>query len=507
MKNDLSDIENIRYKGQLNIDNSKPRSVRYKLGQFSTPRNLADEILEYSKELNVAKKIKFFDPAVGTGSFYTGLLNAYGQDVESALGFEIDEDYYRVGKDTWKSYEKLQIIHGDFVQAKPEELNRKFNLLVCNPPYTRHHQINSEMKLQLKELVNHKFPYKLSGLSGLHIYFMLLSNEWMEKDGVSIWLVPSEILEVNYGKIIKEYLLNDVELLRIHFFDKSDVQFSDALVSSCVIAFRHVKPDKNKQVEFSSGGSLLSPSTSRSITKSDLRLSDKWSRYLINQPDNKPNLNKPFGKQYFLGDYFDVKRGIATGDNNFFVLDKDEAQSLGIPKKYLRNILPSSRYLSNGVITMDNDGYLDTEKKLVLLDIDLSLDEIKLSYPKLHDYLISGIEGGVSVKYLTSRRKPWYSQEKRNPPEYFVRYMTRENEGLNKKSILIKNEADAVATNTYLMIYKKLQPPLDSDVANETIWTKLIEKLSENISSLGRTYGGGLVKFEPSELKQVSFRM
>lgn len=505
MKNDLSDIENIRHKGQLNIDNSKPRSVRYKLGQFSTPRNLADEILEYSKSLSVAKEIKFLDPAVGTGSFYTGLLNAYGQNIESALGFEIDEDYYRVGKDTWKNYEKLQIINGDFIQAKPEE-NEKFNLLVCNPPYTRHHQISLDIKLRLKELVNDKFPYKLSGLSGLHIYFMLLSNEWMEENGVSIWLVPSEILEVNYGKIIKEYLLNDVELLRIHFFDKSDVQFSDALVSSCVIAFRHVKPDINNRVEFSSGGSLLNPSTSKSITKSDLRLSDKWSRYLINQT-NKQEVNNAFGKQYFLGDYFDVKRGIATGDNNFFVLDKDEAQSLGIPKKYLKNVLPSSRYLGNGVITMDNDGYLDTEKKLVLLDIDLSLDEIKLRYPKLHDYLISGIQGGVSEKYLTSRRKPWYSQEKRNPPQYFVRYMTRENEGSSKKSLLIKNEADAVATNTYLMIYKKLQPPLDGNVANETIWKKLIEKLSENINSLGRTYGGGLIKFEPSELKQVSFRM
>lgn len=504
MENKLDVTEETRYKGQSDIDNSKPRSVRYRLGQFSTPRNLADEILEYSSHLNTFKKIKFFDPAVGTGSFYTGLLRAYKANIDSALGYEIDPDYYQIAKDTWKDFSELQVIKGDFTQAEPEP-TQKFNLLVCNPPYTRHHQIGLEAKTRLKEIVQKKFPYKLSGLSGLHIYFMLLSDQWMEKDGISIWLVPSEILEVNYGKIIKEYLLDKVELLRIHFFDKSDVQFSDALVSSCVIAFRHCKPNQSKKVEFSFGGSLLHPTTKKYVTKNELKHTDKWSSYLNVTPQETLLKANDLRKEYVLGDYFEVKRGIATGDNNFFVIDKNMAQSFDIPKKYLKNILPGSRYLGNDTIVMDKDGYLKTDKKLVVLDVDLPIEEIQSLYPKLYDYLVSGIEGGVNTKYLTSRRKPWYSQERRSPPDYFVRYMTRE--GVSEKSLVIKNDADAIATNTYLMIYEKKQPAIDSLMSQSEISTKLIEKLSDNIGSLGRTYGGGLIKFEPSELKQVSFKI
>ena len=54
----------------------------------------------------------------------------------------------------------------------------------------------------------------------------------MADDGLAAWLIPSEFMDVNYGRAIKEYLLNQVTLLRIHRFDPSDVQFNDALVSS-----------------------------------------------------------------------------------------------------------------------------------------------------------------------------------------------------------------------------------------------------------------------------------
>lgn len=212
-------------------------------------------------------------------------------------------------------------------------------------------------------------------------------------------------------------------------------------------------------------------------------------------------------KCFLLGDFFDVKRGIATGDNSFFILEKSVAQSLEVPKRYLRNILPSSRYIQNGIVDLDEDGFLKIEKKLVLLDIDLPLQQIEQLYPKLFDYLQKGILAGVDKNYLTSRRNPWYSQEKRQPPDYFIRYMTRERENSGAKSLMIVNQADAIATNSYLLLYRKKQATLESQFYGEEILVSLIERLSENLSHLGRTYGGGLVKFEPGELKKISFQI
>jgi hypothetical protein len=327
---------------------------------------------------------------------------------------------------------------------------------------------------------------------------MLLCHQWLDQNGLAIWLVPSEITEVNYGKTIREYLTDKVNLERIHFFEHSDVQFEDALVSSCVIVYRKSEPSMHT-VQITTGTSFARPDSVFDISKGDLRRKNKWSKHIL---QSKPVADISVSPEKKLGDLFTIKRGIATGDNNFFVLSKEQAMALEIPKKYLRNVLPPSRYLKGDVVRLDEDGFLDTKKKLVLLDVDLSMDQIQTQYPKLYKYLKEGMDKGVHLGYLTSRRGPWYSQEKRNTPSFFVRYMNRESKDQKTHhSIFIKNETDAIATNSYLMLYQKpsgLFAPLAVD-----IWSFLRKGLDKTLYRYGRTYGGGLVKFEPNELREI----
>ena len=89
-----------------------------------------------------------------------------------------------------------------------------------------------------------KIGISVSGLAGLHCYFLCLAHEWMADDGLAAWLIPGEFMDVNYGRVVKEYLLNNVTLLKIHRFDPQDVQFDDALVTSTVVWFRNRLPRK-----------------------------------------------------------------------------------------------------------------------------------------------------------------------------------------------------------------------------------------------------------------------
>jgi hypothetical protein len=41
-----------------------------------------------------------------------------------------------------------------------------------------------------------------------------------------------------------------------------------------------------------------------------------------------------------FGELFTIKRGLATGDNEFFILSEGKAKELGIPRRFLRPILP-----------------------------------------------------------------------------------------------------------------------------------------------------------------------
>jgi hypothetical protein len=56
-------------------------------GQFATPNTLAIEIINYSKTLlSPDQKIRFLDPAIGTGSFYSALLQSFSIESKVPLG-------------------------------------------------------------------------------------------------------------------------------------------------------------------------------------------------------------------------------------------------------------------------------------------------------------------------------------------------------------------------------------------------------------------------------------
>src|SRR5216683_42988 len=231
--NTFSHLEAERAALQRECDSSKTQEERNRLGQFATPPTLALEIMRFANKLiPVHEKVHFLDPAFGTGSFYSALLAVFNHSsVASAAGFEIDRHYADKALDLWRK-NRLDLRIADFTKELPPRANKKFNLVVCNPPYVRHHHLTADDKARLRTLTHSLSGVRLSGLSGLYCYFLLLSHAWVSGGGICIWLIPSEFMDVNYGVSLKEYLLTKVTLLRIHRFASQDVQFGDALVSS-----------------------------------------------------------------------------------------------------------------------------------------------------------------------------------------------------------------------------------------------------------------------------------
>ena len=197
----LVERERIRLQGELDV--KKTQLERNKLGQFATPPDLAQDIVKYIFNNNLFRdqKINFLDPAVGTGSFFYALLRNIPEDLlESAVGIEIDDAVATIVRKLWEKH-GLKIIDGDFTLLNPEEQSDIMaNIIITNPPYVRHHHINRDDKIRLKNLIKKKFGYNINGLSGLYCYFILLSHFWLEERGWGVWLIPSEFMDVNYGK-------------------------------------------------------------------------------------------------------------------------------------------------------------------------------------------------------------------------------------------------------------------------------------------------------------------
>lgn len=484
---------------QAELDGHKPQAERNKLGQFSTPTQLARDVLAYGLEfLRKDEPVRFLDPAIGTGSFYSALISTCRErSVASAHGFEVDPHYGKPALALWEG-SQLQITLGDFTrQTPPSQDAQRANLLICNPPYVRHHHLEGVEKMRLQAAAHEAANVELSGLAGLYCYFMALSHRWMSQGGIAGWLIPSEFMDVNYGRALKAYLLREVTLLHVHRFDPNDVQFDDALVSSAVVWFKKAKPPEQHSVKFSYGGTMQKPAINKSVRAVDLERADKWTRF------PRQNIEaEHYG--YRLGDLFAIKRGLVTGDNSFFILDEEKVRNLGLPAKFMRPILPSTRYIKTNEIDADEAGLPLLDKRLFLLDCDRPEEEIKRDYPALWSYLQTGLET-VATGYLCQARRFWYAQERRPAAPIVCTYIGRSDHGGRPFRFLLNN-SQATATNVYLMLYP--QPILAKQLRHKpetlrSLWQALNAIGRETLLGNGRVYGGGMHKLEPKELANV----
>ena len=254
LRQETTETQRVKLQGLL--DDSKTQIERNKLGQFATPSPLAHDIVDYAMKALSEKRVKFLDPAFGTGSFYSAILSRFGA-VHKATGFEIDPNYAKIARKLWAGT-GLRLIIQDFTKATPKSRDLA-NLIICNPPYVRHQHLSSRQKSYLSRKVQKETGVRLSGLSGFYCYYIMLTGKWMTKDALAGWLVPSEFMDVNYGAGLRKYLTERVTLLRIHRFDPKDVQFSDAYVSSVVLFFKNGPPRDENEIEATYGGSFASP--------------------------------------------------------------------------------------------------------------------------------------------------------------------------------------------------------------------------------------------------------
>lgn len=480
----LADAERLRLEEQTRIDAGKTIVERRSMGQFATPAELARDIArETASFLNGREAVEMLEPSAGTGSFLSAFFMNPECHVSGAMAVEMDPAFHEAQKSIWSGF-PVESVLADFTTLEP---TRRFELVVANPPYVRHHGLDGETKKRLQGRVLKETGLRISGLAGLYCHFLLLSLKWMEPDAIGVWLVPTEWMSVNYGSALRSFLSERVRLLRIHRFASEDVRFSDALVSSCVVWFRNAAPEKS--VRFTTGADMGNPDETEIVPVECLRTSEKWPPRIVGTSPDKPK----------VGDYFVIRRGIATGDNPFFVLPEKTAVERGLPREFLKPILPSPRHLKTDVVVADESGVPTNAQRLFLLDCTgNSFDDLSHS---VQSYLKTGLDT-VARKKLCSGRANWYDQEQRQPAPILCSYMGR-GDGAGAPVRFILNESTAIATNSFLMLYPKgaMRRVFSASAENRrSAWEILRSIPAAEFRRAGRCYGGGLQKMEPREL-------
>lgn len=473
----ISEKERLRAAAQLSLEHGIPASERNKKGQFATPYKLALHIVKEAFRL-CPKAQNVLEPSCGTGAFISAVRSL--SDTTMVKACELDSRFFKTATSLWSDIH-TEIFEEDFLNFQP---NEKFDLLISNPPYSRHHHITKEAKELYGEAVRRETGVRISSLAGLHAYFILRGNELLSPDGYAFWLIPSELFSVNYGLVIKNAITSSKAVRRVHFFNSTELQFEDALVSSSVLVVQN-RPANLTDKVLLTYGDFVTPEKIVETTISKLKQCPKWQHF---------SSSETIEKRIKLRDFFSAKRGIATGDNKFFVRSLADWASLGIDKEWLTPVVEPPRVFKGSVIKADHDGW-PLETKLAVLSIDSSIQFEDLP-PRVRDFL-NTCSDTTKSSYIVRNRKLWYSVEKRKAAPIICTYMGRSNVVPFR---FIRNLSKAIVLNSYLGLYPIL-PMAQEELDN--ICQKLNSIAPDELIRKSREYGGGLRKLEPQELLSI----
>lgn len=478
----MLEAEVSRQEAQTKYDAAHTRQERNREGQFATPIELAQQIASYSLSLCAYTPKTALEPAAGFGSFVSALHTELPNVKITAV--EKDQEIADRATDIWRGIADYE--HADFLDWA-NRCESRFDLLVSNPPYVRHHHLSPEQKLKYSGVVQQAASIKLSGLTGLHAYFILVGTTLLKPNGIASWLVPGELFSVSYGRPLLEWMCRNVTVERLHFFEESNLQFSDALVSSCVITLRNA-PARPTDMALITRGDYAHPSQSFRAPIATLRNEQKWQHL---QPDALQNHDGTTR----LGDVMSAHRGIATGSNKWFIRPIDEWDELGVPRRFLLPILPPPRRMKANEVESSSDGWPVNAENLAMLAVGTAIPDDEESRGVRQ--LLASCPENVRNSYIASHRQPWWSIPAQKPAPIVCTYMSRSSAAPFR---FVRNKSHAQIGNSWIGLYPRI-PMSESKI--DQICATLNAISGDELSTAGREYGGGLRKLEPKEMESL----
>lgn len=482
------DIEQ-SYKSFVNIEHRK------QFGQFYTHANISDFMIKWVLEKNPKS---LYDPAFGMGAFFFA-SERFGFKGKF-IGSEIDEKSYNFFKRKISS-NRLNLINEDYFSS----WGKKYDSIICNPPYFKFQNfLNKDFVLShLAALVGEK----ISGYINVASAFLLKSIFELNEGGRLAYIMPFEFLNTGYGVLIKKVLLSNGKIHNIiQVLDESDV-FSEVTTTVCIIQFEKTKETSNC-ISFSMAHNItnINNPVINSYKIDDINPKVKWLSYFRNRK-SLPEISDDFVP---LSEYGNFKRGIATGANEFFTLNKSKIKKIGLNDNEYRYCITKSNQIKSSFFTDDDLFNLENNDVPVFIfspSIPTIQEHGKWIQPNLffdnekcglsvcaQKYIQEGERNGYDKRYLTRGRKVWYSLEKRNPAPILFSVFSR---GEYK---IIRNKTSAL----YLTCYHGFVPSSDSIQYIDKLFIFLKSKIGKKMIAMNeRKYGNNLNKFEPNDLNDI----
>ena len=398
-----------------NIDENKPNrgveplpNLEFKFVTANTliglPKsNAQGHLFDNYEELNELKKLR------------KAYLQSYGEEKERIKQqfLEIQEKVFKdqlrnSGGNTETRAFKLSswnpFDHSKTDWFDPEWMfgEKDFDIVIGNPPYVEHKKLKG-IAVKLKS------HYKVyTGSSDLSVYFFERGFYLLKRNGTLCYISTNKYFNTDYGKALRKFLSGKL-IHKIINFEQVEI-FKGILVSTAIIFSSNSSPSETHKFRYSEFSKEKFWKTdfekkiiSRALNFRQRDFSDaEWFFKDGNETQIKSkieNVGIPIKKIKTIT----IKRGVTTGYDPAFIINKSVAEKLGwanIIKPLLkgRNIKKYNIFFENIYLINSHNGLKNKLKPI----------NLKRDYPKIYEYLNKiDIDTQGKVKNRADKGKHW----------------------------------------------------------------------------------------------------
>jgi len=474
---------------------------RRSLGRFDTPRPLAQALADWAIRDG---RENVLEPSCGGGVIVKSVIARLAElgsrkPARQIWACDIDP---RALAETRRNIapNEPNLVLGDFLSSPASSFgDKKFSAIIGNPPYVRLHTMTAATRETARGTL--PFPSLLDAKASLWAYFPIHAYKFMAKGGRMGWILPETLLHSEYGKQILRWATQHFHRciavsLRERCFLADGAK--ERVVVLLLAGAGGLADREIEMIEFASANDCIAALPGLAHPKSPHlpqlnghavpHLVSDFAAIAAQAMETACDLKR-------FGDFADVKIGVVTGDNNFFLLTEQQRVSAGLKTRHFQRVV--------GKFADLGDGFSFTEKQAKRYSVSGSV-RVWMLCPaptsmdtRLAEYLETYSPAEIAQNRTMAKRMNWQVPQLGVVPDAFFQYM-----GKHGPRIML-NEAGHYCTNTLHRIFfdKKL-----TRAHRRAICLSLHSSYSQLSAEFeGRQYGSGVLKLEPSEVRRLLF--
>ncbi len=455
---------------------SRSTHARRAAGAVYTPHAIVRSMSSWLAEQGTP--VRIVDPGAGSGRF----ILAAGAMFPDAHLIAVEMDplaalMLRANLAVRGMTHRATVLVADYRQITLPRLDGS-TAFVGNPPYVRHHDIDAGWKAWYAERFA-RFGIKASALAGLHLHFFLQTRLLAQPGDLGAFITSAEWMDVNYGSALRRLFLEQLGGIALHVLDPTIEAFPGTASTAAITCFRvgeAAQPVRVRSV--ADVGHLNGLHRGVDVSPAALQAAPRWSIVV------RPSVPDTGSGTVELGELCRVHRGQVTGANAIWIAS-EQAQHL--PQRVKLPSVTKARDLIDAGAQL-----LCADLLRRVIDLPLDLDEFSLAERHVvQAFLRWAKTQGADRGYIAQHRKAWWSVGLKAPAPILCTYMAR------RPPQFTLNTCGARHINIAHGLYPR-------DTMSADMLATLVAWLNKNVSTAsGRTYSGGLTKFEPKEIERL----